>query len=99
MLASLIATNVGSSAPPIRTAMSKPWRSRSTTWSFKSNDTFTFGLFATNDGPVKGFVNPDFNGNGQLYFTTTNKVWALHDNGATANIVWVGAGFKDLTVG
>src|SRR5262249_46191199 len=48
----------------------------------------TIWSFATNDGPVKGFINPDFTGNGMLYFTTTNKVWGLLDNGASATQVF-----------
>lgn len=48
----------------------------------------TIWSFPTNDGPVKGFINPDFFGTGQLYFATTTKVWAIIDNGASATQKW-----------
>ncbi|HEV7238228.1 MAG TPA: PQQ-binding-like beta-propeller repeat protein [Thermoanaerobaculia bacterium] len=45
--------------------------------------------YATNDGPVKGFVNVDFlSASGRLYFATTNKVWSVTDSGASATLNW-----------
>jgi outer membrane protein assembly factor BamB len=43
--------------------------------------------FATNDGPVKGYVwrRPSTN---QLLFSTTTTVWSLTDAGATASLAW-----------
>src|SRR6266545_4640224 len=39
------------------------------------------------DGVVKAFVFPDRLGT-RLFFTTTNTVWAIQDNGGTAPLVW-----------
>jgi glucose/arabinose dehydrogenase/outer membrane protein assembly factor BamB len=39
------------------------------------------------DGPVKGFVWP-VRGSARLYFTTTSRVWAIDDAGASASEVW-----------
>jgi outer membrane protein assembly factor BamB len=38
--------------------------------------------FSTSDGPVKTIVQPDFAGT-RLYFSTTNRVWALDDSNGT----------------
>jgi len=47
-------------------------------------------VFDTADGPVKGFINPDFTGaTTDLYLATTNKVWALTNNGGSATQRWV----------
>ncbi|HEX8172990.1 MAG TPA: PQQ-binding-like beta-propeller repeat protein [Thermoanaerobaculia bacterium] len=47
-------------------------------------------VFDTADGPIKGFVNPDFaNGSNDLYVATTNKVWAITNNGSSAAQHWV----------
>jgi outer membrane protein assembly factor BamB len=51
----------------------------------------TLWTFDTNDGPVKGFVNPDFIAGAlpyKVFFATTTKLWALTDNGATASQTW-----------
>lgn len=49
--------------------------------------------FATGDGPVKGLVSADFsvNANGfiNLYFATTNKVFAVQDTGISAATLWM----------
>jgi outer membrane protein assembly factor BamB len=37
---------------------------------------------ATADGPVKGFVQTDRIGGQDIYFATTNKVWAYQDDGS-----------------
>jgi outer membrane protein assembly factor BamB len=42
-----------------------------------------------NDGPVKSFVWTDFLSN-RLYFSTTGKVHAIQDNGASASAYWTG---------
>src|SRR6266540_2921196 len=39
------------------------------------------------DGVVKAFVFPDRLGT-RLFFSTTNTVWAIQDNGGTAPLVW-----------
>jgi outer membrane protein assembly factor BamB len=39
------------------------------------------------DGVVKAFVFPDRLGT-RLFFSTTNTVWAIQDNGGTASLVW-----------
>jgi outer membrane protein assembly factor BamB len=39
------------------------------------------------DGPVKGFITPDLRST-KLYFSTTNKVWSLSDDGASATKIW-----------
>jgi len=39
------------------------------------------------DGVVKAFVFPDRLGT-RLFFSTTNTVWAIQDNGGTALLVW-----------
>ncbi|HHQ48505.1 MAG TPA: hypothetical protein ENK19_06430, partial [Acidobacteria bacterium] len=46
--------------------------------------------YATGDGPVKSFVMPEFTASTprKLYFSTTNAVWALTDNGASASLAW-----------
>jgi len=45
--------------------------------------------YATADGPIKGFINPDWSGaTNDLYFATTNKVWALTDNTNSATPRW-----------
>ena len=44
--------------------------------------------YATNDGPVKGFINPDWTGSNALYLSTTNNVWAIADNNTSASLIW-----------
>ncbi len=46
--------------------------------------------YATNDGAVKGFVTPEYTTSTprKLYFSTTNTVWALTDNGGSASQAW-----------
>lgn len=52
--------------------------------------------FTSSDGPVKGFVTPDFTGaTNRIYFTTTSRVWAIDDNGASAT---VSAGWPITTI-
>ena len=41
--------------------------------------------YDTNDGAVKGFLFPQFTTT-NLLFSTTNKVWSLSDDGATASL-------------
>jgi len=45
---------------------------------------------STADGAVKGFVMPEFTTSlpRKLYFSTTNWVWALTDNGSSASLTW-----------
>jgi outer membrane protein assembly factor BamB len=43
--------------------------------------------YSTGDGPVKGFVWPHV-GSGRLYFSTTTKVHAIHDDGGSASAFW-----------
>jgi hypothetical protein len=43
--------------------------------------------FVCNDGPVKGFIWPDPNSTA-LYLSTTNTVWSLADDGASASLNW-----------
>lgn len=48
--------------------------------------------FNASDGPVKGFVTPDFSGaTARLYFATSSKLWSLTDNGASSSTNWSGA--------
>lgn len=42
---------------------------------------------STGDGAVKAFVFPRF-GTLELYFSTTNKVWGLKDNGSSYSDLW-----------
>jgi len=43
--------------------------------------------YATNDGPVKGFVDFDFVAlPRRLFFATTGSVWSVTDNGPTATV-------------
>ncbi|NOZ93874.1 MAG: PQQ-binding-like beta-propeller repeat protein [Acidobacteria bacterium] len=46
--------------------------------------------YATTDGPVKGYVTPEYTVSTprKLYFSTTNTVWALTDNGSSASQTW-----------
>lgn len=45
--------------------------------------------YTTGDGPVKGFVTPDWsNTTTDIYFSTTSKVWALTDLGSSATPRW-----------
>ena len=56
--------------------------------------------FATGNGPVKSFVGADrLSATGRLFFSTTDKVWALDDPpGATApTVVWVRDGSATST--
>ncbi|MGA7617200.1 MAG: PQQ-binding-like beta-propeller repeat protein [Thermoanaerobaculia bacterium] len=49
---------------------------------------FPLWSYDTFDGPVKTYVYPDWSSN-RLYFCTTNRVWALVDNGAGAvSLLW-----------
>jgi outer membrane protein assembly factor BamB len=48
----------------------------------------TLWSYNAGDGPVKGFINVDWNGSGTLFFTTTNKLWAIKDNGTSAAQLW-----------
>ncbi len=43
--------------------------------------------YATGDGPIKGFIWPIF-GTAELLFSTTNSVWTVLDNGASAALKW-----------
>ena len=43
--------------------------------------------FNLNDGPVKGFIWPDF-ASSDLYLTTTGRVWSLTDTGTSASENW-----------
>lgn len=47
-------------------------------YAVNANDGSVIATFATNDGPIKGFIFPASAGN--LYFSTTNTVWRLVDN-------------------
>ncbi|NOZ93875.1 MAG: PQQ-binding-like beta-propeller repeat protein [Acidobacteria bacterium] len=45
---------------------------------------------ATGDGAVKGFIWPQYTTSTprKLYFSTTNTVWALTDDGSSASLTW-----------
>ncbi|MGA7617197.1 MAG: PQQ-binding-like beta-propeller repeat protein [Thermoanaerobaculia bacterium] len=43
--------------------------------------------YPTGDGPIKTYVYPDW-ATTRLYFTTTNRVWSLTDNGPSATLNW-----------
>jgi outer membrane protein assembly factor BamB len=43
--------------------------------------------YSTGDGPVKGFVWPNA-ATGRLYFSTTTRVHAIHDDGGSASPFW-----------
>ena len=43
--------------------------------------------FDCGDGPVKGFIFPDFSSTA-LYLSTTNRVWSLSDDGPSASETW-----------
>jgi outer membrane protein assembly factor BamB len=49
-----------------------------TLYAVDPNNGAVLASFATGDGPVKGFPFP--NADGRLYFSTTNRVWAVADN-------------------
>jgi len=58
-------------------------------YSFNASTGAQNWVFDTADGPVKGFINPDFAGaTNDIYLTTTNKIWAITDNGASATQRW-----------
>ena len=58
-------------------------------YAFDRNSGAMLWSFATNDGPVKGFVNVDWvSSSGRLYFATTNRVWAITDIGSSATLDW-----------
>lgn len=60
-----------------------------TLYAFNATTGALLWSYATNDGPVKGFVNVDFlSASGRLYFATTNKVWSVTDSGASATLNW-----------
>ncbi len=46
--------------------------------------------YATSDGAVKGYIWPQYTTTTprRLYFSTTNTVWALSDNGGSASLLW-----------
>jgi outer membrane protein assembly factor BamB len=51
----------------------------------------TIWTLAVNDGPIKGFVDPDWMAAGlpyRLFIATSTKVTALTDNGASASVLW-----------
>jgi len=51
----------------------------------------TIWSFNVGDGPIKGFVDPDWMAGGlpyRLFIATTTKVSALTDNGANATALW-----------
>lgn len=51
----------------------------------------TIWSIAVGDGPIKGFVDPDWTATAtpfRLYISTSTKVTALVDNGATASVLW-----------
>ena len=56
----------------------------------------TIWSYATNDGPVKGYIWPEFTSSTprKLFFSTTNDVWALTDNGTSANLAWQQTGIS-----
>jgi outer membrane protein assembly factor BamB len=56
--------------------------------SLRITDGFLYPPYLTNDGRVKGFPWPDRRGNGQLYFSTTNKVHAIRDDGSSFQPSW-----------
>ena len=43
--------------------------------------------FTTGDGPVRGPVWPDF-GTSDILFSTSNTLWSVTDNGASASLEW-----------
>jgi hypothetical protein len=45
----------------------------------------TMRTYATGDGPIKGYIWPEW-GTSNLYFSTTNKVWSLADPGSGATL-------------
>lgn len=60
-----------------------------TVYALDKNSGAVLWSYATNDGPVKGFVNVDFlSPSGRLYFATTNRVWSIVDNGPSASLHW-----------
>jgi outer membrane protein assembly factor BamB len=41
------------------------------------------------DGPVKGYVSPEFGSSPvRLYFATNTRVWGILDNGTSASLAW-----------
>jgi outer membrane protein assembly factor BamB len=53
----------------------------------------TVWRYATTDGPVKDFVSTEFvDIPRRLYFSTTNTVWSLVDNGGSVGLDWSQAG-------
>ncbi|MEM7581767.1 MAG: S8 family serine peptidase [Acidobacteriota bacterium] len=53
--------------------------------------------FSTGDGPIKGYVSPRF-GTSQLIFSTTDTVWSILDNGASASLDWASASIPDPSI-
>ncbi|NOZ79559.1 MAG: PQQ-binding-like beta-propeller repeat protein [Acidobacteria bacterium] len=53
-------------------------------------DGHTIWSYATDDGPVKGYVIPQFTQSTprRLYFSTTNDIWAITDDGSSASLGW-----------
>ncbi len=45
----------------------------------------TMRTYATGDGPIKGYIWPEW-GTPNLYFSTTNKVWSLADPGSGSTL-------------
>ncbi len=50
----------------------------------------TIWQYATGDGPVKGWVTPEYTPTTprRLYLATTSTVWALTDTGGSATLAW-----------
>jgi outer membrane protein assembly factor BamB len=52
-----------------------------------------YWAYATGDGPVKGYVNPEFTSlPRRLFFATTTTVWALTDSGTSVGLEWQQSG-------
>jgi len=53
--------------------------------------------FACNDGPVKGYIWPDF-ASTDIYLATTNALWKLTDNGGSVSLAWSSAAVANPSV-
>ncbi len=58
-------------------------------WSVRADDGMDARFINLGDGPVRGFVFPD-RGSGDVYVSTSNKVWRLTDTGSGWTDQWPG---------
>ncbi|GEM_PF-1067543 len=71
-----------------------------TVFAIDPTDGSTLWQYATTDGPVKGYVTPEATDTvpRKLFFSTTNRVWALTDNGTSATQAWQQTGVSGPSI-